>query len=86
MLPPVYDPDGDGYNVVVDFGRASMFASYRTFKQRSIILSPTNDHIEAKTYKIIIMLSDTSIVPKRSKYILEVLVKSNTTDNVQDDS
>jgi hypothetical protein len=40
LLPSIYDPDGDSFNVDVDLGMAVIFANYSTFKQRSILMNP----------------------------------------------
>lgn len=80
VLPSIYDPDGDRFNVDVDLGMAVIFSNYSTFKQRSIFMNPSPQHIKAKPYQINIILFDYSNISKKTRYILEVIVKSNTTD------
>ena len=75
ILPPIYDPDGDEFNVDVDLGMAGIFSTYNTFKQRKILLRPAPNHIKETPYLIKIVLSDNSIVPKKSPYILKLLTK-----------
>jgi hypothetical protein len=59
-LPQIYDPDGDPYQIDMNFGTGTLFTR-RGFTQ--ILISPT-DNSQVGTYKVIITLTDLAPSPK----------------------